>query len=122
MTGILALPVEIIGCETLRSANGLALSSRNQLLDENGIRSALIFYKSLHLSKSMMKTSTVKEINNAIVALFDKEKDCRIDYFELADAHNLTPVSDLSKHPSVVALIAGYVGEVRLIDNLILIP
>ena len=122
MTKMLALPVEIIGCETLRSEGGLALSSRNQLLDETGINAALIFNKSLHLAKLMMKTSTVEEINNAVAALFDKEKDCRIDYFELADAHNLMPVSDLSKHPSVVALIAGYVGEVRLIDNLILIP
>ena len=122
MAKTLNLPVEIIGCETLRSEQGLALSSRNQLLDEKGINSALLFSQSLHLAKSMVKSATVEEIKNAVISLFEKEKDCRLEYFELADGQELIPVDDLAKNSFVVAFIAGYVGEIRLIDNLILIP
>jgi len=98
------------------------LSSRNQLLNQDQISAALLFNKSLQLAKKMMPSSSVDEIKNAVIDLFDNDEDCRLEYFELADAHGLTPVTNLADHTSVVACIAGYVGEVRLIDNLILIP
>jgi pantoate--beta-alanine ligase len=122
MTETLKLPIEIIGCETLRSDQGLALSSRNQLLDNKGIDSALLFISSLKLAKSMAATSTVSEIKKAVHSLFEQDGNCRLEYFELADGQSLKPVETLRDTSQVVAFIAGYVGKVRLIDNLTLIP
>jgi pantoate--beta-alanine ligase len=122
MTETLKLPVEIVGCDTLRSDQGLALSSRNQLLDEHGMRSALVFNRALQLAKSMAGAAAVAEIKKAVVALFEQDSTCRLEYFEIADGHNLNAVENISGSSLVVAFIAGYVGNVRLIDNLILFP
>ncbi|HAW52821.1 MAG TPA: pantoate--beta-alanine ligase [Flavobacteriales bacterium] len=122
MTDQLKLPVEIIGCETRRSDQGLALSSRNQLLDENGIRSALQFSKALKLAKSMAGKAPVEEIKKAVHSMFEQNNNCRLEYFEIADGLTLMPVKGFSGSSRIVAFIAGYVGKVRLIDNLILFP
>ena len=122
MTEALHLPIEIIGCETYRSIDGLALSSRNQLLDEKGLCSALLFSRALQLSKTMVATSSIAEIKSAVRSLFEQDANCRLEYFEVADGTTLSPVEDVAENSFVVAFIAGYVGKVRLIDNLILFP
>jgi pantoate--beta-alanine ligase len=114
-------PTELITCPTLREADGLAMSSRNLRLPPDDRQKATTIYKCLTLIK--------QECNKGIAWPVIKEKATqllsdagfRIDYVELADANTLQPahaaMTTIYQGPRV-ALIAAFLHEVRLIDNM----
>ena len=122
MVQALNLDVSIIGCDTIRSENGLALSSRNQLLTENGKQIASVFYNCLQDTRSMYHQNTVTDIKTHVIAQFKDINNCELEYFEIVDAVNLTELTAQSNTSGVVACIAGFVEGIRLIDNLVIIP
>ena len=122
MTRSLEINVNVIGCETIRSENGLALSSRNQLLSEEGKQTATVFYQCLQQARSMYTQDKIAEIKAHVVTQIENEKNCTLEYFEIVDAVDLTEIKSSSKPKEVVACIAGFVEGVRLIDNLVFIP
>ncbi len=102
----------------LREADGLAMSSRNQRLDADQRKKAIVFYESLILSKSLLtkgeKLSDVRDqINSKCEAV-----GVKLEYLELTDEENLNPLEIVTDKN--VLLIAGYVGDVRLIDNILM--
>jgi len=112
------IPVEIIGCPTVREESGLAVSSRNQRLsDEEKIIAANI-YRILQEAKknSDLPVNNIKEL---VTSEIGKIKEFKLEYFEIADAKTLQPVSKVTKG-NTIACIALYLGEVRLIDEIIL--
>lgn len=121
MTDKLNLDIEIVGCETNRESDGLAMSSRNRLLTKQGRKDALIFYNSLKKAKSMLRLHDIEDIINEIENDF-KNSGLILDYFQIVDAQSLKKIGNPEKNQSLIACIAGYVDGVRLIDNLILIP
>lgn len=112
------LPVEIVMCPIIREDNGLAMSSRNMRLSEveksiaTNIHRVLIATK---LNFDKMKISELK--TNAMFAL-NNIPEFRLDYFEIADGKTLLPATE--KSDSIVACTAVFLGDVRLIDNMIL--
>jgi pantoate--beta-alanine ligase len=102
----------------LREADGLAMSSRNQRLNNHQRKQALVFHESLILSKALLakgeKLSFVREQINSKC----EEVGVKLEYLELVDEENLNPVEIVTG--KTVLLIAGYVGEVRLIDNILI--
>ncbi len=116
------LDVEVVGCETKREENGLAMSSRNLLLSEEGRQKAVLFSQSLLLAKNMISTIPLEEIRAMVKESFKNNEDCDLEYFEIADSSSLESVQNIRDHTSVIGLIAGYIEGVRLIDNLILFP
>ena len=103
----------------VRDKNGLALSSRNKYLDENGYNKALTIHKMLDKVKELYN----KGITNAKILfeeaiLLNKDNAVDIEYFEFLDFNNLENV-DTAKENTLVA-IAARVDSIRLIDNLIL--
>lgn len=122
MTRVLDLKVNVIGCQTVRSENGLALSSRNQLLTEDGKRIATIFYQSLQQARSRYNQDKIADIKAHVFDQFKNVNDCRLEYFEIVDGLDLTEININSKPNEVVACVAGFVEGVRLIDNLVIIP
>jgi pantoate--beta-alanine ligase len=112
----------VVGCETKREENGLALSSRNLRLSEEGKKLALLFYVSLKKAKGLINDTSLDEIRSSIESDFESEENCSLEYFEIADSTSLKKVENIKNHDSVIGLIAGYVEGIRLIDNLILIP
>lgn len=109
------LQVEVVTVSTKREADGLAMSSRNMRLTAEERRKAPLIYKVLegvaeHIYENF---SLAKE--NAIATLTDA--GFSVDYLEVADTKNLeilsAPISE-----NMVILIAAYLGEIRLIDNL----
>jgi pantoate--beta-alanine ligase len=114
------LPVEIVPCSTVREEDGLAMSSRNQLLSKTDRLQAAMIYEALKMVKIQSGYSTINEIKNFIEQLFRKTKNTKLEYFEIVDMYTLKPLTTWTQSSNVIACIAVYVGNVRLIDNIIL--
>ena len=107
--------------ETLREDDGLAMSSRNLRLDSEQRLKSTIFYKSLlHAKEIINEGQTISTAKKTVADEF-KKQNIKLEYFEVADSKNLNlleSVKDTKNQP--VMCIAGYVGDVRLIDNMFL--
>jgi pantoate--beta-alanine ligase len=114
------LPVEIVPCPTVRDQDGLALSSRNQLLSKSEKKQAATIYKVLKMIKIHSGYSTISEIKEYVETQFRKSKGLKLEYFEIVDMYTLKPLKAWAESNNVIACTAVYVGDVRLIDNIIL--
>jgi pantoate--beta-alanine ligase len=114
--------IEIVGVPIVREPDGLALSSRNAYLSADQRTTALSLSKGLAAAEAAVKAGErdAAKIVAAARALIEAEPGARIDYVELRDADELTPVTTLSR-PAVLAM-AVFVGATRLIDNRVLRP
>jgi pantoate--beta-alanine ligase len=119
MVSDLSIAVEIIGCPTIREADGLAMSSRNTLLTPEQRQNAPIIAKTLHQARNKAGEMSVKEMLNWVVQQINGNPFLEVEYFEIANAQTLESVNDWSDAPSLVGCIAVQVGNVRLIDNIL---
>jgi len=105
-------PIKVIACETVRDDEGLALSSRNQRIPKELIPAART------LNRALVAGSTKKTKADCIEAARTQlDPIIRLDYLELVDPETFA-VTEGVKGARMV--IAGWVGEVRLIDNLLI--
>ena len=114
----LNIPIEIIQCPIIREESGLALSSRNKYLSEEGKKDALVLSKILNninacYKKGITDISALKE--TAYSYLTDKHD---LEYLELLDKDSLEEKEKADNN--TIALIACKVENVRLIDNIYL--
>ncbi len=115
----LELGIKITACPIIREDDGLAMSSRNVRLEENLRPHTTILYKTLVTTKEQIHSSPVEELKeNAMKAM--NLKGFKPEYFEIVDAKTLKNVENIKNHESVVACTAVWVGDVRIIDNMIL--
>jgi pantoate--beta-alanine ligase len=114
------LPVEIIPCPTIREDDGLAMSSRNQLLSKQERKQAILLYEVLKMVKIQSGFSSINEVKTHVDRLFRKTKDVKLEYFEIVDMYTLEPLKAWAQSKNVIACVAAWVGNVRLIDNIIL--
>lgn len=112
-------PVQLISCETMRYIDGLAMSSRNSLLTPAQREVAPILYKILKEIKTRAKQVPLNELKH-LVNFKLTASGFRVDYFEVVNAQTLTPVQSFVDAPSIVACVAAYLGDIRLIDNILL--
>jgi pantoate--beta-alanine ligase len=106
-------------CATLREPGGLAMSSRNMRLGEKERERAATIYQCLSFIKmNFKKGNTASLVNKATEMLL--QKGFRIDYVAIADAADLSPVNEWDGKQPAVALVAAFINEVRLIDNMLL--
>jgi pantoate--beta-alanine ligase len=103
---------------TLREANGLAMSSRNMRLSETERETASTIYKTLSFIRDNLEQGPLGSLQQKAVSMLT-EKGFRVDYVEIADAATLETVNDWKGNQKLVALVAAFLGEVRLIDNMI---
>ena len=117
MTSKLGYNTTVIGCPTIREPSGLAMSSRNQRLSENGKIISQAIYKTLlglkHDISSGIAPNTANK--NAISAL-EETSGLELEYLELVDPQSLQPIEDSAEIAQ--ACIAVWVEDVRLIDNM----
>ena len=109
----------IVVCPIIRERSGLAMSSRNQRLNEQEHKTAAELYraiKEIKDNRDQHQFSTLKM--NAIKKL--EQKGFRIDYLELAKEKDLQIVSQFVAGQKQVLLIAAFLNNVRLIDNIVL--
>ena len=108
---------EIVSCPIVREPDGLAMSSRNLYLSAEERKAALSLSRSLSAAKELMRKGEkdAVKIREAIVAGISAEPLVKIDYAEIVDSADLSPVEKIEK--PVLAAAAVYFGKTRLIDN-----
>jgi pantoate--beta-alanine ligase len=104
---------------TLRETDGLAMSSRNMRLSSEQRSTATTIYKVLLQMRAQLQEGSLEQIKQSATQVLT-QNGFRVDYTELAHADSLTLLNEWNGTDPVVALIAAYVGDVRLIDNLVL--
>ena len=112
----LNLGVKIIGIPTVRDPNGLALSSRNKLLNARGKEIA----KQIYLNIKKIRYLDYKHTEDLEICLkeeFKKSGFNKVEYLEIRDSKNLKKPNNIKKGRVLRVFIAVYVGDVRLIDN-----
>jgi pantoate--beta-alanine ligase len=115
----LKLPAELVMCATRREADGLAMSSRNMRLRPEMRAVAPTIFQTLLWAKTAFERRQAAEIQaEAIKKLSDA--GLKPEYFDLVDGVSLLPVKNWNDSDFVVACVAAFAGEVRLIDNLVL--
>jgi len=114
----LCFPVEIIGVPTVREKNGLAMSSRNAYLSDEERQRAALLYQTLQQAKqqiqagdkdfAMIQTQAIAKLNEA---------GFRPEYVEIRRTEDLQKATTADEHR--VILVAAWLGEARLIDNIV---
>ena len=118
MVAQLSLPVKIVACPIVREQSGLALSSRNQLLDEEHLLAAPHIYAILKDAVSFSENRSVEEVLEFVRDRFDKEPSLDLIYFSLVDSLSMQDVKNWDEASSVQGCIAVQAGNIRLIDNI----
>nr|WP_245357010.1 pantoate--beta-alanine ligase [Paeniglutamicibacter kerguelensis] len=113
-------PVEICSVPIIRTAEGLALSSRNQFLTPEQAEAALVIFRAMNMIKVRADRHEPLFLEDA-VALFEEEPLVELDYFELVDPNTLQELAFNCRETPFTGegllLVAAKVGQVRLIDN-----
>ncbi|MCC7145224.1 MAG: pantoate--beta-alanine ligase [Phycisphaeraceae bacterium] len=120
----LAMPIRNVVLPTVREPDGLAMSSRNRYLDAENRRHATGLYKALGVAKAMVEQDgqTDPQIVEDAMRQAMEAHHFAVDYAVIRHPLTLTPLDSIEPRLTrgVVALAAGRLGPVRLIDNMIL--
>ena len=117
----LLFPIQLVRVPIVRTPEGLALSSRNRRLSAAQQQTARQLYQALKQTKAALEAQVpVAEARQQAIAYLTKEPEIRLDYLEIVDADTFGTVSDISHHRQVALCVAAYVGDVRLIDNVLM--
>ncbi len=119
MTRDLDLGIEIVGAPIVRDPDGLALSSRNAYLSEEGRAQALALSRGLRAAEARFKAGE-RKAGPLLAATRTELAALETDYVDLRDAESLQVVSHVTA--PVVLAVAARVGTTRLIDNIVLTP
>ncbi len=112
------IPVEIVPCELIRDESGLAMSSRNVLLSAESKQNALALVNTLRAMKERFPGASPKEVEEWGQAQLRNDPAVELEYLEVLDGLNFEQPEAWSDYQSPMALVAAFVGGVRLIDNL----
>lgn len=113
----LKLSVEIILCPIVRENDGLAMSSRNLLLEPQVRKSAPLIYKTLSDAQKKIGALNVDDLIGWVEQNINNDPNLSVEYFSLADSLTLQPVSSWDDSDSIIGCIAVRAGKIRLIDN-----
>ena len=117
----LAFPGEVVVLPTARAESGLALSSRNDYLDDEQRRAATVLYRSLSRAAAEYdegERNTARLIE-AVKSTIETEPLARLDYVSVNDAETLEPLGELGDRTALISM-AVFIGKTRLIDNVVL--
>ena len=117
MNSQLGIDVEIVECPIIRDCDGLALSSRNTLLDEAHRKAAPQIYATIKQAAELSKTMTPAELKEWVVAEIERGGLMKVIYFQAVDALSLQEVKAWSESERIQGCIAVQAGAIRLIDN-----
>ncbi|MFA5818423.1 MAG: pantoate--beta-alanine ligase [Bacteroidales bacterium] len=113
--------VKIIGNPIIRENDGLAMSSRNMLLEPGIRKDASIIYKTISSASSMITGHDIPEIKSFVENSINNIPEFKVEYFDIVDDTELIPVSkrgEMKKGKRYFGCIAVRAGKIRLIDNI----
>ena len=118
----LNLPVRIVVCPIVRETDGLAMSSRNVYLSPTQRNTALALSRSLRTVQEEVERGEISSAALRAIALdvLEGEPGLKLDYVEVVSPDTLETVASIE--PRALVAVAAWVGETRLIDNLIVTP
>jgi pantoate--beta-alanine ligase len=113
--------VRIIGNPIVREEDGLAMSSRNRLLEPEIRLQASIIFKSISAASAMIEDHDIPEIKSYVGQRINILQGFNVEYFEIVDDTDLIPVNtkaEMKKDKRYFGCIAVQAGKIRLIDNI----
>ena len=114
----LGLPVQIVECPIVRGDDGLALSSRNQLLDEAHRAAAPHIYATLRAAVEKSHELTPARLKAWVAEEIDRNPLLKTIYYQSVDARTMQEVSAWDDASRIQGCIAVQAGPIRLIDNI----
>lgn len=112
------LPLKIVGCATSRDSDGLAMSSRNIRLSAVDRKNALAISRTLMEMKKANRSLTPVELKNFGEQKLRNSSGIEFEYLEIIDGNTFESLQKWEDSTIPVAVVAVYVGDVRLIDNI----
>lgn len=119
MLKAIASDIQLNTCETIREKDGLAMSSRNTRLTEAQRAIASTIHATLTSVAEKTGKQSIQDLEIWAMEQLTK-KGFVVDYFSIVDGNSLQPIETVETAETVVAATAAYLGDIRLIDNLIL--
>jgi pantoate--beta-alanine ligase len=119
MTRDLNFDIEVVGVETVREKDGLAMSSRNWYLNEGERKQAPYLYKALLYGKEIIEKGerNAEKLKEEIKKFISKNVPLgKIQYVEIVDIENLKPLKKIKG--DIMIALAVFIGKARLIDNI----
>lgn len=113
------MPISVEMCPIVREKDGLAMSSRNIRLTPDYRIKAPLIYKTLQDAKNWIQAFSIDELSQKALSQLETG-GLRPEYFQLANAQTLELITDQSDAKQIVACVAAWAGDVRLIDNMII--
>ncbi len=113
----LNLGAQIVLCPTVREPDGLALSSRNTALNTNERRAAVVLYRALSVAMDM-STGDAEPMRRRMREIIESEPLATLDYVSITDPQTLDELDKVAG--PALALVATWIGQTRLIDNMII--
>jgi len=117
----LALDAEIVVLPIVREESGLAMSSRNEYLDDDERRAAVVLNQALRQAHTAYQDGErgAARLIEMVRSAIESQPLARIDYVSLNDAETLEKLDRIDERPALLSL-AAYIGKTRLIDNMVL--
>ncbi len=113
------LSLEVV--PTLREQDGLAMSSRNARLSPAERAEATVFFHALSYAKDALKSGAdLEDVSKKVQEMVESHEFITLEYFEIAESKNLNIIDNVMAADRPIMCIAGFVGDVRLIDNMFL--
>lgn len=112
--------IKITGCPIIRDKHGLAMSSRNALLEPEIRKNAPVIFRTISTASTMIREYDIAEIKSFVKETINKVPGFDVEYYDIADDTELIPVSVKSEMKSgkrYFGCIAVRAGSIRLIDN-----
>lgn len=113
----LSLPVHIQGCPTMRESDGLAMSSRNLLLDDPGRKAAALIFRGLSMAQELIPHHRPEAVKTLVRRFVEQSPLLSVEYMEIVDPTTLQPVIGWEGYGEVRGCIAVKTNGPRLIDN-----
>ncbi|HWF65928.1 MAG TPA: pantoate--beta-alanine ligase [Acidobacteriaceae bacterium] len=116
----LDVPVELTVCPTVREHDGLAMSSRNRYLSPEERTQALVLSRALQAAQNAAEQGELRAeaLSRAMAKCLQQQPAVRVDYIAVVDPDTLLPLEDVRS--GALLAIAAFVGNTRLIDNVLL--
>lgn len=120
MVSLLNLPVEIVPCPIIRELDGLAMSSRNARLTEIERKNATAIFEALSDIKDNYSWFTPDGVSKLLITQIEQNPFFKVEYVSVVDTITLQKFDDWTDVEHAVVCVAAFIGNVRLIDNMIL--
>ena len=113
----LKLNVNIVPCDTVREPDGLAMSSRNKLMNKEERLYAGKIHSLMIKAKEIYLDNKIDNIENILKNELNNLKHCKVEYIKI---DNLSKYSDCLKDEGYRLFVACWIGKTRIIDNILL--